>query len=619
MPKGLGRALGYFGLLWLRHGTATFNLIQRKPTQMPPSARFDLLPCQSTLMRAMDVVNDFKHHQLDLTQPSVRIIDLLPQQPNGNIRCKVRLILLKARFQLTAVSYEWGSPHSEKHKIYINERSFEIHHNLFTLLTSLLKLHPNDGYENLWIDALCIDQQNNQEKNHQVQQMKQIYQMATNVLVWLGPAADGSDQLCDFLNDFDIPDSAENMALSVAQMSKEQLKSSQNKILYAGIDVWKACEAFSRRTYWTRTWILQELLLAQWLVLICGYKKIRWQPWAIVLDTLGRANSLTGSWAPTLAESSANFICQQWFSNIDGTPSDSLIKLVLRFHQSNCSDMHDKVYGLLGLASDASSLQVDYNCRIDELFLDLLALLNPTVTITDVHELCKFFRVELSDIKLQLAPPFLENRPGAESGRALRLNTSNNTFLSDIAPAQGHDKMKWRWKYRMTHSSLDWKTTELYHLGKYNRLFSGDVSLALRANSGGLLKCTCCTCCHGTPFNATSLHHFNTLQSFTANDKVQEIRGSRAALFYRELDGKYMYMATGVQAPTARHILLLFHDPSVLEYAESTQSVRATLAQTFNLIVHQHLPVSAPSDRSLGGVGADFEDGKTVPSTLGHS
>jgi len=43
-----------------------------------------------------------------------------------------------------------------KHKIYIHERSFEIHHNLFMLLTSLLKLHPNDGYENLWIDALCI-------------------------------------------------------------------------------------------------------------------------------------------------------------------------------------------------------------------------------------------------------------------------------------------------------------------------------------------------------------------------------------------------------------------------------------------------------------------------------
>lgn len=571
----------------------------------------------------MDVVNDFKYHQLDLTQPSVRIIDLLPQQSNGNIRCRLRHILLKTSFQFTAVSYEWGSPHSEKHKIYINERSFEIHHNLFMLLTSLLKLHPIDGYENLWIDALCINQQSNQEKNHQVQQMKQIYQMATNVLVWLGPAADGSDRLCDFLNDFDIQDSAENTALSVIQMSKEQWKSSQDKIFCAGIDIWKACEAFSRRTYWTRTWILQELLLAQCIVLLCGYKKIQWQPWAIVLDTLGRGYSLTRCWVPTLVKSSANLIRQQWFSNIDGTPSDSLVKLVVRFRQSNCSDMHDKVYGLLGLASDASSFQVDYNCHSDKLFLDLLAVLNPAITIMDVYELCELFRIELSDIKLRLALPFLGNYPGAGSDSAFGLNTSNNTsnttFLSDIAPPRDRDKMKWWWKYRMTHSSLDWKATTLYHMGKYNHLFNGGVNLVGRARGGLLLKCTCCTCCRGTPFNATSLRHFNTLRSFTANDRVQEIGGFRAALFYRELDGKYMYMATGVQVKSTSQIFLLFHDPSVLEYAESTQSVRATLAQTFNLIVHWYFPVPGQSDLSLQKVGADFESGEIVPSALEHS
>jgi Heterokaryon incompatibility protein (HET) len=45
----------------------------------------------------------------------------------------------------------------------------------------------------IWIDALCIDQQNNSERNHQVRVMGKIYEMAIEVLVWLGCSADNPD------------------------------------------------------------------------------------------------------------------------------------------------------------------------------------------------------------------------------------------------------------------------------------------------------------------------------------------------------------------------------------------------------------------------------------------
>lgn len=49
----------------------------------------------------------------------------------------------------------------------------------------------------LWADAICIDQIDNDEKSHQVQQMRRVYEMAESTLVWLGPAADNSDILID--------------------------------------------------------------------------------------------------------------------------------------------------------------------------------------------------------------------------------------------------------------------------------------------------------------------------------------------------------------------------------------------------------------------------------------
>jgi hypothetical protein len=45
----------------------------------------------------------------------------------------------------------------------------------------------------LWVDALCIDQRNIEERNLQVLRMGEIYQNAKSVQVWLGPDADDSD------------------------------------------------------------------------------------------------------------------------------------------------------------------------------------------------------------------------------------------------------------------------------------------------------------------------------------------------------------------------------------------------------------------------------------------
>jgi Heterokaryon incompatibility protein (HET) len=70
------------------------------------------------------------------------------------------------------------------------------------LYDAIMELRPTSGERTIWIDSICIDQTNDQEKSWQVELMGDIYKQATQVYAWLGRASCGSDQVIDYLNTF---------------------------------------------------------------------------------------------------------------------------------------------------------------------------------------------------------------------------------------------------------------------------------------------------------------------------------------------------------------------------------------------------------------------------------
>ncbi|KAK0640610.1 heterokaryon incompatibility, partial [Cercophora newfieldiana] len=88
-----------------------------------------------------------------------------------------------------ALSYTWGSP-VHKCPITINNRPCLIWGNLYT---ALLALRYEDKPRHLWIDAICINQDDIAEKNLHIPQMHLVYQRAASVTVWLGPPFEDSD------------------------------------------------------------------------------------------------------------------------------------------------------------------------------------------------------------------------------------------------------------------------------------------------------------------------------------------------------------------------------------------------------------------------------------------
>lgn len=89
-----------------------------------------------------------------------------------------------------SLSYAWGSP-EKTHSISIGDSYLPITTNLHA---ALLRLRDRFLERIIWVDAICINQQDIFERRNQVQRMAMIYALANRVIVWLGEAEDNSDQ-----------------------------------------------------------------------------------------------------------------------------------------------------------------------------------------------------------------------------------------------------------------------------------------------------------------------------------------------------------------------------------------------------------------------------------------
>ncbi len=115
----------------------------------------------------------------------------------------------------------------------------------------------------LWIDAVCIDQRNLEERAQQVALMHEIYSRASKVIVWLGKedcyTLPTIRLLCSISEIWNW--CAEDVVAVLRHLSLNQ----------AFKPFWIAVGYFFRRPWWKRQWVLQEIVLAKKAILTCGH------------------------------------------------------------------------------------------------------------------------------------------------------------------------------------------------------------------------------------------------------------------------------------------------------------------------------------------------------------
>lgn len=140
----------------------------------------------------------YEYSPLQTGSGSIRVLLLLPSTDDtASINCQLINYALPTTcngyLPYEALSYVWGSD-STPRCIFLDGTTLSITDNLYA---ALLHLRDHQLPRMLWVDAVCISQQDEQEKGYQIQLMPTIYSRASHVIVWLGRAADHSDRALD--------------------------------------------------------------------------------------------------------------------------------------------------------------------------------------------------------------------------------------------------------------------------------------------------------------------------------------------------------------------------------------------------------------------------------------
>ncbi|KAH7420096.1 heterokaryon incompatibility protein-domain-containing protein [Cadophora sp. MPI-SDFR-AT-0126] len=371
---------------------------------------------------------DYTEIQFD-PKTQIRLLTIFPR-PNSasnerykdSLRIRVSLVPFDwdVKPPYIALSYTWGDA-SQFETILVNEKNLRITASLYY---ALLHMQTDEPVQ-IWVDAICINQEDNNEKTEQVKRMTDIYKAATSVFAWLGPASDDSDIAMAGLEKIgEDAIEAGQLRLSRETMLKlwdpdpEGLLSS---IRQPFIDLSKsigldfpqlAIKALAARSYFTRTWIVQEFSVATELVIVCGKKKMTFPQFCAAflflalhqVLTVDRLAAIPEDVDPTVKESLKHFIenCEsgapcrligsrnRYQKQRPDYHSSMLELLGLVSGYTQATDPRDRIFGLLGVAPDAGSLgiTVDYGREVHEVFEDAARALLKN-NFTDVLSWCR--------------------------------------------------------------------------------------------------------------------------------------------------------------------------------------------------------------------------------------
>ena len=275
----------------------------------------------------MSGTRTFKYKELDLSVDCIRLLVLLPDIGDDHLACELIHTTFASKPEYEALSYTWGEADNLK-CIHLHDSPFDIRQNLYN---ALFNLRSKTEKRLIWADAICIDQNNVQERSSQVRLMAFIYSRAQAVVIWLGI------QIPIFYDE-----------------SRTQFKSEYVELLCS-------------HPYWRRVWIIQEVSLAR--NLIFGFNGATFG-WSELEIPFRRIKDLRQSLA--ILYDPVERVLEQRKNRHDD--KNRLELLIEKFLKAQCGEIRDKIYGFIGLAHDCydESIRVDYSSSLYDIFTDVV-------------------------------------------------------------------------------------------------------------------------------------------------------------------------------------------------------------------------------------------------------
>ena len=421
---------------------------------------------------------------------SIRLVKLCEQRFSPSIvECTIDIVSLNLCPPFTALSYTWGNPigwngidatydpkRGQIHFILLNRRPTLVTENLYQALCQIRASSRHDCC--LWIDALCINQKDVDERSAQVRLMCDIYSSAETVLVWLGEEDAGSDFVHwidkEFLPSLDKLIEEEGYAKVTAHRLGDPILWRKLKLAPIYGHKWKPLIDFFERSWFQRAWVIQELALAQNTHVLCGTKEFSHR----LLDTLC-LYFVGGPWGSGIklqmdgiqalsgflpGKGLSRITVQRWVVANGGPNFSTMVSLLhgvcdaydhhmrilcffdkLLFDIRGCAatDPRDSVYSVLGMVQrfnrDSCSLvQIDYSAPVSKVYTDTASLLlqnSPTLAhLSQVNDRAQCNTPNLPswvpDYTIPMLPSFAWNWEGDRSVYDVDLQRAKSVRIS---------------------------------------------------------------------------------------------------------------------------------------------------------------------------------------------
>ncbi|MCJ1461447.1 hypothetical protein MMC07_000044 [Pseudocyphellaria aurata] len=350
------------------------TLLQTASNQWFRRSRITLFAHQySSLNYSRDETPSYEYQPLQYPKGEIRLLSFVnSSRSTSKLNINLRTVSLSEAPTYAAVSYSWGEHPILSQSVICDGKPLKITESLHRAISHISKVvqEPDSTVSKqhtpflLWADAISINQQDTEERNDQLQVVGKIYSQAQRVFAYLGePKKPGQEH--DALRTVDL------VLKNVHRLSKSEHNTSDHMqavgIPRAEDTSWESIEHLFRQTWFGRTWILPEVVLAKEIICLFGdavwnlnslveFGKII-EDYQIGDDGLKQSAETRGTGSRVQAEENIHALqlCwkgrrQYWGSN--GDRPQKLTDLLYHSSERDSKDPRDQVYALLALASD---------------------------------------------------------------------------------------------------------------------------------------------------------------------------------------------------------------------------------------------------------------------------
>ncbi|EQL03971.1 Heterokaryon incompatibility [Ophiocordyceps sinensis CO18] len=312
------------------------------------------------------------HYCLSAPTKEIRLVELLPATSSGRLAGRLRRAAIDNTPPFVSVSHVWGDAMAEG-RMHLESgcgnKEVQISKNLEALLLSLLchdssslpQLWDNGSRLPLWIDMVCINQTDIDEKTAQIALMRRIYSQATSALIWI--------------NEYDSHLMYAFRHLGHVTKAGTEIRDDAPWRLFDPIG-WDCLKRLFECDWFQRRWVVQEAAIPRDPVLLCGSHVMTLNDLFRGVDIAARAlvarpKEIKMLKFATVGPARPIFALKELRRALSGGKGhQSLLWLLEDLRSTRATLAHDQVYGLLGLCSlqEASGNPIRYHVDAEEVY-----------------------------------------------------------------------------------------------------------------------------------------------------------------------------------------------------------------------------------------------------------